>query len=80
MSYQNITPGFAVKKVGLALQTLGYVNKERNYATIFSAKSPKDLKLAYELVSGTQGAENLNHFWLCMRLTFRRLASFVEDF
>ena len=62
MSYQDITQGFAVKKVGLAIQTLGYLNRSHSFATVYMPKSDKELMEAAKLVAGPQGAENLARF------------------
>ena len=79
-SYQKISLGFALKRVGVAILTLGYENKERAYTTIYTAKSAKDLAAARELISGVRGNENVKQFWLCFRLTCRRLSEFIWNF
>jgi len=62
MAYQDILQGFAIKKVGLAIQTLGYLNRNHSYTTVYKPKSNKELTEARELLSGAQGAENLAQF------------------
>ena len=80
MSYQDITQGFAVRKVGLAIQTLGYLNKNHSFATIYMPKSSKELMEATTLIAGPQGAENLSQFQLSLKITCKRLAKFILDF
>ena len=72
-SYQKISLGFALKRVGVAILTLGYENKDRAYTTIY-------LAAARELISGVRGNENVKQFWLCFRLTCRRLSEFIWNF
>ena len=80
MAYQDISPGFAVKKVGMALQTLGYQDKNFSYTTVYNPKSASDLQQAHDLIYGTLGTENLNHFWLALKLTCKRLSKYIADF
>ena len=77
---QEIFPGFAALKVGKALLILGKVGKQVAYSDRNFEFKQKEVKEALDLVSGSQGAENMHCFALVVTQTSRRLATFVRDF